>query len=94
MKHRAQLGNGCPLCSGQKPCRCRSVAGMHPELMKQWGWEGNQGTDPYGKPIMDMRVAWPVGCCASSEGVLWSRLPGMRKREQAASPFTARISEG
>ena len=44
---RTLHGRGCPLCSGLNICRCRSVAAMHPELMKQWDWEGNQDIDPH-----------------------------------------------
>lgn len=52
-------GTSCPLCARQKTCRCRSLAAMHPELMKQWEWEGNKGTDPYSVACLsNKKVFW------------------------------------
>ena len=59
MADRSQQGTGCPFCSGHKTCKCHSLAARHPELMKQWDGDGNQGTDPYS-----------VGC-SSAEKVSW-----------------------
>ena len=57
---RSQKGSGCPFCSGRNVCKCQSLAAKHSQLMKQWDWEGNQGTDPYS-----------VGCY-STKKVLWT----------------------
>ena len=58
--HRSRAGTGCPFCSGYNVCKCQSLAAKHPQLMKQWDREGNQGTDPY-------RVA-----CSSRRMVRWT----------------------
>lgn len=72
--HRALNGTGCPLCSGHKTCRCRSLAAMHPELMKQWDWEGNQGIDPYNLACLSNRKASWI--CA--EHGQWDASPNKR----------------
>ena len=83
---RSQRGNGCPFCSGTKICRCRSLAANNPELMEQWDWDGNQGTDPYS-----------VGCCSSKkvswtcpEHGQWDATPGMRVQLGSGCPECAR----
>ena len=67
-------GSGCPLCSGRKTCRCRSLAAMHPKLMKQWDWEGNQGIDPYTVAcLINRKISW---ICA--EHGQWDAPPSKR----------------
>jgi len=39
--------SGCPFCSGNRVCRCQSMAAEYPLLMKEWDWDGNKGIDPY-----------------------------------------------
>ena len=83
---RSQYGHGCPMCSGHKICRCRSVAALHPELMKQWDWEGNQGIDPYSTGCSSgKRVYW---MCA--EHGRWDTTPGDRVRLGSGCPECAR----
>ena len=86
MAHRSLNGTGCPLCSGLRICRCRSLAAMHPELMKQWDWEGNQGTDPYSVACFSIRkVLWR---CA--EHGQWGASPQSRVRFGTGCPECAR----
>ena len=86
VRSRAQLGRGCPLCSGRKTCRCRSVAAMHPELMKQWDEESNQGIDPYSVGCYSkMKVSWR---CAEHD--LWERTPNYRVYYKSGCPECAR----
>jgi len=40
-------GSGCPFCSGQRVCKCQSMAAQYPQLMKEWDWDGNVGIDPF-----------------------------------------------
>ena len=76
VSQRSQGGHGCPLCSGHKICRCRSVAVMHPELMEQWDWEGNQGTDPHSVACFsNKKVSWTC-----TEHGQWDAAPAKRVR--------------
>ena len=84
--NRSQMGVGCPFCSRHKTCKCRSLAAKHPELMQQWNWDGNQGTDPYG-----------VGCCSRkkvswlcTEHGQWDASPAMRVCNKSGCPDCAR----
>ena len=79
-------GTGCPFCSGHKTCGCQSLAAKHPELMEQWGWDGNQGTDPN-----------KVACCSKkkvswicTEHGQWDATPVMRVREKTGCSECAR----
>ena len=85
--HRTLSGSGCPLCSGHKICRCRSLAAMHPELMKEWDWEGNQGTDPYSVACgrNSGKVSW---ICA--EHGQWDATPNVRVFHGRGCPKCAR----
>ncbi len=84
--HRALNGTGCPLCSGFKICRCRSLAAMHPELIEQWDWEGNQGTDPYSVACFSIRKElWKC-----TEHGQWGVSPQSRVRSGTGCPECAR----
>ena len=84
--HRTLNGTGCPLCSGHKICRCRSLAAMQPQLMKQWDWEGNQGTDSYSVACNSRtRVLWK--CVEHGQ---WSATVHDRMSSGAGCPECAR----
>ena len=83
---RFQQGSGCPFCSGLKICRCCSLAAKHPELMEQWDWDGNQGTDPYGVSCYSRKkVSWL--CIEHGQ---WDASPGMRVGKWTGCPECAR----
>ena len=86
MQDRSQQGTGCPFCSGHKTCKCRSLAAKHPQLMKQWDWEGNQGTDPYSVGCYSHRkVLWRC-----TEHGLWDASPAARVMYETGCPECAR----
>ena len=83
---RSQMGTGCPFCSGQKTCRCCSLAAKHPELMEQWDWDGNQGTDPYGVGCSShKKVSW-----ICTEHGQWDASPAKRVKYRTDCPDCAR----
>ena len=83
---RFSRGSGCPLCSGHKICRCRSLAATQPQLMRQWDWEGNQGTDPYSVSCCSQKkVSWR---CA--EHGRWDSTPHVRIHSGTGCPECAR----
>ena len=83
---RSQLGNGCPFCSGHKTCKCRSLAAKHPELMEQWDWDGNQGTDSYSVSCYSLkRVSWI--CTEHGE---WDASPSLRVYNRTGCPKCAK----
>ncbi len=87
VKDRTHLGTSCPLCSGLKPCRCRSMAALHPELMKQWDWEGNQGTDPYSiGSYSHKKQSW-----ICTEHGQWKAAPHQRVYAGAGCPQCAKL---
>ena len=84
--NRNLLGTGCPLCSGKRVCRCRSMAAMHPGLIKEWDWEGNKGTDPYSVSCFSIKkVSW---VCA--EHGHWNATPSGRLSHGSGCPKCAR----
>ena len=86
VKDRSQKGNGCPFCSGLKICRCRSLAANNPELMEQWDWAGNQGTDPYGVGCYSgKKVSW-----ICTEHGQWDASPAKRVYSKSGCPECAR----
>ena len=86
MTHRSQLGTGCPFCSGRKTCRCQSLAARHPELMKQWDWDGNQDIDPYSVGCYSSKkVSWTC-----TEHGQWDATPAMRANRKTGCPECAR----
>ena len=86
VRARSLAGRGCPLCSGNKVCRCRSLAAMHPELMKQWDRESNQGDDPYSIGCSSgKRVSWTC-----TEHGQWDAPPKDRIRSDTGCPECAR----
>ena len=84
--HRSQLGTGCPFCSGRKTCKCQSLAARHPELMKQWDWDGNQDIDPYSVGCYSSKkVSWTC-----TEHGQWDATPAMRANRKTGCPECAR----
>lgn len=84
-KH-AQAGTGCPFCSGHKICRCCSLAAKHPDLMKEWDWEDDQGIDAYSVGCHSHRkVSW---ICA--EHGRWDASPSMRVNRGHGCPECGR----
>ena len=73
MKDRVRKHSGCPFCAGtQQVCRCRSLATLRPELMKQWDSVKNEEIDPFNISSRSHKiVAWicvnvcPNGCVHS-----------------------------
>ena len=43
---RVYRARGCPVCAGQRPCTCRSLAAMRPDMARQWDPDGNDGLRP------------------------------------------------
>ena len=86
VRSQQKLGTGCPFCTGQKTCRCRSLAANNPELMEQWDWDGNQGTDPYGVGCSShKKVSW-----ICTEHGQWDASPAKRVHKRTRCPECAR----
>ena len=83
---RSQKGTGCPFCSGRKVCKCQSLAAKHPQLMKQWDWEGNQATDPYSVSCYSKRKVW----WTCTEHGQWDASPHGRVQHTSGCPECAR----
>ena len=59
VKDRCVRGRGCPFCSGHKPCRCNSLAAVHPGLLTTWDYAANAPLRPeHLKPRSNRAVAW------------------------------------
>ena len=83
---RSLEGTGCPFCSGRKTCRCQSLAAKLPELMEQWDWDGNQGTDPYGVGCYsEKKVSWTC-----TEHGQWDASPKKRVHDKTRCPECTR----
>ena len=86
MVDRSLAATGCPFCSGQKTCKCCSLAAKHPELMEQWDWEGSQGADPDSMSCYSRkRVSW-----ICTEHGQWDASPALRVHNKTACPKCAR----
>ena len=86
VKLRSRAGTGCPFCSGKRVCKCQSLAAKHPRLMKQWDWEGNQGTDPYSvASASTIKVLWTC-----TEHGQWDASPQKRVYNMTGCPECAR----
>lgn len=67
---RTNRHSRCPFCSGQKFCRCKSLAGKHPELLKEWDWNANGSKDPQTFSVgSKQEVYW---CHTAADGSLHS----------------------
>ena len=67
-------GHGCPFCSRRRCCKCQSLAAKHPNLMKQWDLEGNEGIDPYSVSCRSHKsISWMC-----SERHQWNATPNSR----------------
>ena len=83
---QSQNGTGCPFCSGRYVCKCQSLAAKHPQLMKQWDWEGNQGADPYSVSCYSQKkVLWTC-----TEHGQWAARPDRRVYRATGCPECAR----
>ena len=72
---RALLGNGCPVCGGQKPCLCNSLARKHPQVVAaEWDAERN-GFQTAGDllPQSNKPVHWR--CTKHQPPVCWTATP-------------------
>ena len=43
---RASRQQGCPVCTGKRPCSCNSLAALRPDISAGWDAEGNEGLQP------------------------------------------------
>ena len=71
-------GTGCPVCAGRTPCKCNSLAALHPELVhQQWDREANCDLRPeHLLPASNRRVAWR--CDIHEPPCLWVARPSDR----------------
>lgn len=42
-KRSGQTRRGCPFCTGQLACPCKSLAALHPNIASEWDCNGNDG---------------------------------------------------
>ena len=63
MAVRKCRNNGCPVCAGQVPCTCNSLAALYPDLVAaQWDWEANGALLPEQlRPGSVQKVRWRKG---------------------------------
>lgn len=60
--HRALWGTACPYCSGQKACKCNSLAAVNPQLSVEWDAARNGALQPSDVlPFSTRKVWWH--CC-------------------------------
>ncbi len=76
---RTEKGNGCPYCAGKKVLPgFNDLASTHPELLEEWDYEKNAGTDP--SQITPGRSSqkywWKCSVC----GHEWEASPNTRTR--------------
>ena len=83
MASRVGKRSGCPFCAGgtQKVCRCRSLATLYPDLMKQWDKAKNEEIDLFNISSRSNKIVWwicdktcPNGCVHSWSGAVVDRI--------------------
>ena len=80
-------GTGCPICAGNRVCRCHSLAAKHKGLMDEWDYEANKGIDPESLACFSKKVvAWRCQQC----GHRWSAEIGGRVHKGSGCPSCAR----
>ena len=84
-------GANCPYCSGEKVCRCNSLAILFPDLLKQWDFKKNTHLDPYAvndHSHLDAFWICPVKLCSNETHVHeWKTMIANRTCHNSGCPY-------
>ena len=76
---RVHEDSGCPVCAGEKPCQCRSLAAQFPDLVEQqWDYERNTVRPEELLPQSYQKVNWR--CTHHDPPLFWTTIPQSRFR--------------
>jgi hypothetical protein len=78
---RAIENHGCHYCSGKKVLREDSLAAKHPEFLKEWDYEKNEGLDPWDTAEFSNKRAYWV--CQLDRSHKWSTMISSRSSNKS-----------
>lgn len=74
---RTYSGNGCPFCSGHQVLEEESFGFLYPDLLEEWDYEKNEGTDPFDlTPKSSQKVWWRCSRGHSWQTAVYVRTDG------------------
>ncbi len=85
VSNRAQLGSGCPICSGRIvcPCGCNSLLRLFPELCEEWGPKNHTPPSDF-RPCSGKKVWWR---CSKDPHHEWASIVSNRARLGSGCPI-------
>ena len=79
-----RIQSGCPFCAGKRPCVCKSLARLRPDIAGQWDFPSNAPLRPEDvTEHSNKRVTW--FCASHPEPHTWTATVYSRTKERHAS---------
>ena len=79
-----RIQSGCPFCAGKRPCVCKSLARLRPDIAGQWDFPNNAPLRPEDvTEHSNKRVTW--FCASHPEPHTWTATVYSRTKERHAS---------
>ena len=79
VQNRALHGTGCPFCAEKRPCACKSLATLQPDVAASWDHNGNKKQTPDDVSVSSDKKVWWV-CHKHEEPYYWRARVGHRAR--------------